>query len=84
MAKRAGGFSAGVRESKRADAVTYITLLGSKCKSKEKRRHKNSSSQSEKRIVGINKNSSILSSTMAICKHVVYEQNSISQICTLG
>jgi hypothetical protein len=51
------------------NANTHVTLLGSKCRSKENKRHKNSSSHSEKRIIGMNDNSSVLSSEEANCRY---------------
>lgn len=60
------------------NAFTYTTLLGSKCKSKENRRHKNSSSHSEKRSIGMKGNESMLSSNDANCKY----PRSVKHLCT--
>lgn len=52
--------------SEELSSNTYVTLLGSKCRSKENKRQKNSSNHSEKRIIGMTDTSS---SNEDICEH---------------
>lgn len=64
------------------NAITHRTLLGSKCRSKENRRHKNSSSHSEKQILGMNEHSSVLSSSVAICNSRQMSRTVLHKLCT--